>query len=87
MRVAQNGRNTFQDSIKVCEYFMVPKADDLIPLILQERCPSLIGLYLYCVLSAIKFDDDPSFRATEIYDEGRNNVLTAEFSTDDLSAT
>ena len=87
MRVTQNGRNTFQDSIKVCEYFMVPKADDLIPLILQEHCPSLTGLYLYGVLSAIKFDDDPLFWTTEIYDERRNDVLTAEFSTDDLSVT
>jgi len=65
---------------------MVPKSDDPIALILQERCPSLIGLYLSCMLPAVKFDDDPLFRATEIYDEGRNNMLTAKFSAVDLPA-
>jgi len=86
VRVAQNRRNTFQDSINVCEYFMVPKSDDPITLILQERCPSLVGLYLYRVLPAVKFDDETSFWTTEIYNEGRNKVLTTKFSTDDLSA-
>lgn len=66
---------------------MVPKSDDSITLILQERCPSLIGFYLYCMLPAVKFDNEPSFWTTEVYDERRNNVLTAKFSIDDLSAT
>ncbi len=87
MRVAQNSRNTFQDSINVCEYFMVPKSDDPITLILQERCPSPVGLYSYCVLPAVKFDDEISFWTTEIHNEGRNNVLAAKFGIDDLSVS
>lgn len=86
MRVAQNGRNMFQDSINICEYFMVPKSDDPIALILQERCPSLVGLYLYGMLPAVKFDYEPSFWTTGIYNKGRNNVLAAKFSAVDLPA-
>jgi hypothetical protein len=64
--------------LRIRQGLVVPEAKDAIPLSF-EKCRSLsVSSRLQRVLTAVKLDDEFSFRAAKVHDEGTDGMLAAE---------
>ena len=77
----------FNDGFSVFEHFVVPKANDVIPLPLKPLCAPCIRRFLVGVLPTIEFNDDALLEANEVDDEGSKGRLAAEPMTVKLAAS
>jgi len=78
VRGAQNDMDGLEDSINVCQNFVVSKSVHSISLRLKKLSATGIGLYLYGMLSSVEFYNEPTFRTAKVHDKRANEMLTAE---------
>jgi hypothetical protein len=78
VRVAQNCYNLFQNSLEIGKDFIVPKSENPIASGNQKFRSTLVIVYSLGVLSSVKLNNEPFFRAAKINDEGSDEMLTAK---------
>ena len=61
-------QDNFQTSVCLLQHIMVPEAQHLKALLLQVAAAPIIFCLLFCMLSAIQFDDQAGFQAGEVGD-------------------
>ena len=69
----------FEYRIGLLQYFVIPEADHSIAFGCESCRSFIIVVALFCVLTAIGFDDQFRFKADEIDDVGWDGYLSVEF--------
>jgi hypothetical protein len=78
------GEDRFYNGHPFAQNLMVPKAHNLKSLLLQESCALSIRLRLYCMLTALHFNNQLFFEANEIDDKWPYGMLTAKLPSGEI---